>query len=109
MQLHTPPERNILYLFLFLVFASTLGWFINSYPPEIVWHFVGFYVLLGLSAFFLFHFILCHIRRAVLLSIGLVTIFILRSLNLRHPAYLLLLFAFLVSVEYTFFKMRKTR
>jgi hypothetical protein len=108
MQLHS-PKRNILHLFLFLVFASALGWFINSYPPEAVWQFGTFYLLLGLAVFFLFQFIFHHVRRAVLGSVGLVTILILRSLNLRHPAYLLLLFACLVSVEYTFFKMRKTK
>jgi len=106
---HHSPERNILHLFLFLIFASTLGWFINSYPPELLWQFGSFYVLLGLSAFFLSLFILCHRRRAILISIGLLTLFILRSCNLRHPFYIALLVLCLISIEYTSLKMRKAR
>ena len=108
MQCHA-PERNILHLFLFLVYASALGWFINSYPPEMFWQFIGFFLLFGLAAFFLFLFILVQTRRAALVSIGLTTLLILRSLQLRHPLYPVLLLLCLISVEYTFLKMQKTR
>jgi len=108
MQLHS-PERNILHLFLFLIFASTLGWFINSYPPELLWQFVGFYLLLGLTILLLFQFLLRNFRRALLVSIGVVLFFILQSFNLRHPLYSALLALCLLSIEYTAFKTRKTR
>jgi len=108
MQLHS-PQRNVLHLFLFLVFASTLGWFINSYPPEAIWQFGVFYLLLGLTILFLSHFILCNLRRALLVSIGVVLFFILQSFNLRHPLYSALLILCLISIEYTSLKMRKTR
>ena len=106
MKLHT-PQRNFLHLFLFLVFASTLGWFINSYPPETLWQFGGFYLLLGFAVFFFFQFILNHLRRAALVSIGFIVLLILRSFNLRHPLYTILLLACLVSIEYTIIKTRK--
>jgi len=108
MQLHS-PERNILHLFLFFIFASTLGWFINSYPPELFWHFLGFYFLLGFTLTFLFLFIFCNIRQAILVSTGIIIFFILRSFNLRNPFYSVLLILCLISIEYTFHKMRKIR
>jgi hypothetical protein len=108
MKLHS-PQKNILHLFLFLVFASTLGWFINSYPPETIWQFGVFYLLLGLTILFLSHFILCNLRRALLVSIGVVLFFILQSFNLRHPLYSALLVLCIISIEYTSLKMRKTR
>ena len=108
MQLHT-PQRNFIHLFLFLVFASTLGWFINSYPPELLWQFIAFYLLLGCTLVFLFQFIFCNLRRSLLISIGAVLFFILRSFSLRHPLYSVLLFLCLISIEYAALKTRKIR
>ena len=108
MQLYS-PERNILHLFLFFIFASTLGWFVNSYPPELFWHFLGFYLLLEFTMTSLFLFIFCNIRQALLVSTGIIIFSILRSFNLRHPFYGALLILCLISIEYTFRKIRKTR
>jgi len=108
MQFHS-HERNILHLFLFLIFTSALGWFINSYPPQVLWQYLVFYLFIGLGTLFLFLFIFPHTRRAVLGSVGVITILILRSFNLRHPLYLFLLIACLISIEYTCSKMRKIK
>jgi len=102
-------ERNFLHLFLFLVFASTLGWYINSYPPELLWQFGVFYLLFGIAILSLTHFILCNIRRSILITTGIILFLILRSFNLRHPLYVFLLLACLVSVEYSATRTRKMR
>ena len=104
---HHSPERNIIHLILFFVFASALGWFINSYPPETIWQFGSFYLLLGFAVFFLFQFILNHLRRAVLVSFSIIILFILRSFNLRHPLYISLLFLLLISIEISITRIRK--
>jgi len=103
------PERNFLHLFLFLIFASMLGWFINSFPPELLWHFAGFYCLLGLTIFFFTQFVLCNIRRSMLISLCVVILFLLRAFNLRHPLYIALLVACLFSIEYSFTRQKRVK
>lgn len=108
MQLHL-PERNVTHLFLFLVSASGLGWFINSFPPETLWQFAAFYLLLGSSLFFLFHFILVHTRRAFLISLSTIIFLLLRALNLRHPLYLVFLVICLLSIEYSIGRQKRVK
>lgn len=95
-------ERNINYLIFSIVGSSGLAWFINAVSPDIVWMQCAFYVILGIIMFCIGMFIFASKKESFLLSVGSIVYFFLRSLNLRHPIYLVLLIAVLVSVrQYT--------
>ena len=76
-----------------------LAWFINSVSPDILWMQAIFYAILGIITFCLSMFIFASKKEAVLISLGTIVYFLLRSLNLRHPLYLILLIAVLYSTS----------
>jgi len=95
-------ERNINYLIFSIVALCGLAWFINVVTPDILWMQSIFYVALGIITFCLSMFIFASNKEALLISIGTIIYFLLRSLNLRHPLYLILLIAVLASIrQYT--------
>jgi len=91
--------RNVLYLILGITGASVNAWFVNTYEPVSQWVIVLFFFLITSAAFFLLLFALNNVRRAVWGSAALVLFLLLRYLGLRHPGYILLLAATLVSLE----------
>ncbi len=81
---------------------SVLGWFINTIPPEHIVLLVLFFVIIAATTFFSSLFIFKIVRRAVLVTIGMVVWFGLRLLGLRELWYPLLLIPCLISLEILF-------
>lgn len=102
-------EQRVLYLFLFLIGASTLGWYINSYTPDTVIHILLFYILLGISLFFIFLCLFGQLQRSIIFSTTILSLFILRSFHLRHPIYSILLLACVFSFVYSLEKRKHTQ
>jgi len=94
-------ERNINYLIFAIVALCGLAWFVNCISPDVLWLQAIFYVILGIITFCLSMFIFASNKEALLISIGTIIYFLLRSLNLRHPLYLILLIALLISINQT--------
>lgn len=92
-------ERNINYLIFSIIGLCGLAWFITGVSPDILWMQGIFYAALGIIMFCLGMFVFASKKEAFLISIGSIVYFILRSLNLRHPLYLLLLVAVLSSIN----------
>lgn len=95
-----PKPRNIILIIIALTGASAIAWLTRSYPPEQLLPLVAFYVLFALTIFCLTQFILQHVRRSFLIALGVTTYLILRSFNLRHPLYLVLLIALIISINF---------
>lgn len=81
---------------------SLLGWFVNSYSPDSVWMIAVFFVILSASVFFISLLFLKKIRRAALLTFGVILWLILRFLGLRELYYPILLIPILISLEILF-------
>ena len=96
--------RNVLHLILGIAGVSLTAWFVNTYEPLTQWFIVLFISLILWTTFFLLLFALNNVRRSVWGSVALVTFLVLRYLGLRHPGYILLLAATLVSLELSFRK-----
>lgn len=92
-------ERNIWHLILGVSGLSALGWFINSFSPTKPLYLTVFFLTVLLSFLFLSLYLLQNVRRSLLLSTGLAIFLLLRLLDLRHPLYVILLFACLLSLE----------
>ncbi len=89
--------------------VSLIAWFVNTYPPDsivriTIFFFLFFLVSLPISLFFL-----NNVRRAILLSLGLTVVFLLRILGLRETIYFLLLFISLFSIELMLQKRQSLR
>jgi hypothetical protein len=97
-------KRNILWLILGMCGLSVLGWFINTIPPENILLLVFFFVIIAATTFFSSLFLFKIVRRAVLVTIGVVVWFGLRLLGLRELWYPLLLIPCLISLEILFQK-----
>jgi len=91
-------ERNINYLIFTIIGLCGLAWFVNSVSPDLFWLQCIFYVALGIITFCVSMFVFASTKEARLISIGTIVYFLLRSLNLRHPLYLILLIAVLYSI-----------
>ncbi len=83
---------------------SVLGWFVNTFPPENILLLVLFFLIIAATAFFSSFFLLKIVRRAVLVTLGVVIWLILRLLGLRELWYPLLLVPCLISLEILFQK-----
>jgi FtsH-binding integral membrane protein len=92
-------DRNINYLIFTIVGLCGIAWFMNGVSPEAPWGQLFFYVFLGIISFCLGMYILASKKEALLVAIGAIVYFLLRSLNLRHPIYLILLIAVLYSIR----------
>lgn len=93
-------EYHIGYLLTTVICVSIIGWFINTFPPLSFLYISVFLLLLGVSVFSFAYFFLQNKRRASLIAFSVVLLCILRMLNLRHPLYLILLFASVLSIDY---------
>lgn len=91
-------KRSVGYLLFTVVLLSLFSWFLVSFPPEALFHYVVFYVLLfGLCMTFGMYVFADALPSAVA-SVGVVIYFLLRSFNLRHPVYGILLVICCLSV-----------
>lgn len=98
------PKRNILWVIFGICGLSVLGWFVNTFPPENILLLILFFVIIAGTTFFSSLFLLKIVRRAMLVTLGVVIWLILRLLGLREPWYPLLLIPCLISLEMLFQK-----
>jgi hypothetical protein len=96
------PKWNILWLIVGVCGVSVLGWFVNTFPPENILFLVLFFVIIATTVFFSSLFIFKIVRRAVLVTLGVVVWLTLRLLGLRELWYPLLLIPCLISLEILF-------
>lgn len=91
--------RNPTYVFLAILGLCILAWFVHTYPPLTIFQ-IGFFLIIQfLTSFFFFVFLLKIPRRAVLISIGISGLLMLRLLGLTEYWYLILFVAILISLE----------
>lgn len=81
-----------------------LGWFVNTFPPENIFRLVLFFLIIAATVFSSSLFVFKIVRRAVLVTIGIVVWLLLRLLGLRELWYPLLLLPCLISLEILFQK-----
>lgn len=78
---------------------SILGWFVNTYPPNSFLRIAIFFLLIGATTFFTSLYLLKIVRRAALLTLGVVIWLLLRFLDLRDWYYPALLLPILISLD----------
>ncbi len=91
-------KRNIGFLLLAVVFLSILSWFIVSFPPDTFVRFILFYTFLFGLSITLCLYIFADLKQSLIVSGSIVMYFLLRSFNLRHPIYGILLFICCLSI-----------
>ncbi len=96
---HEKRPRSIWWLVLGITSFSVFAWFINSFDPISVSKLVIFFILICVSSFWTLLYLLNNVRRSFLLSLGITSYLLLRFLNLRESLYVILLLAFLTSLE----------
>jgi len=96
------PKRNILWLILGIFGLSGLGWFGNTFRPETIPMLTLFFLIIAATAFFSSLFLFKIVRRALLVTVGVVVWLLLRLLGLRDLWYPLLLIPCLISLEILF-------
>jgi len=92
------------YLIIGISFLSVLSWFVNTFPPENIPFLILFFVIVGTTTFFFSLFVFKIVRRALLVTLGVVIWLLLRLLGLRDFYYPLLLIPILISLEILFQK-----
>jgi hypothetical protein len=78
---------------------SILGWFVNTYPPDNSWSIVLFFLIVSTTAFFFSLLLLKIVRRATIVTLGVIVWLLLRLLGLRDWYYPALLVPILISLE----------
>jgi len=101
-------KRNPWWLALGLISLAGLVIFSNLFPPEKTEYLIIFFLTVLLSGFFLSFCLLNNVRRAILISLGVVIWLILRYSQLRQPFYIVLLVTCLLSLELLFASLTKT-
>ena len=96
------PKRNIRELITGVCGLSLLGWFINTFTPDSLLLLTFFFLIIGATTFFFSLFLLKIVRRAVLVTLGVLMWLLLRLLGLREYYYPLLLIPVLISLEVLF-------
>jgi hypothetical protein len=81
---------------------SLLGWFINTFTPDSFWVIALFFLIVGATTYFCSLFIFKIVRRAVLITLGVVVWLLLRFVGLRDWYYPVLLVPVLISLEVLF-------
>jgi len=78
---------------------SLLGWYANTFGPDSFLRLVLFFVIVGLTTFFSSLFFLKIVRRAALVTLGVLVWLVLRLFGLREIWYPMLLVLCLISLE----------
>lgn len=81
---------------------SLLGWYVNTYPSDSLVRILLFFAILGVTTFFTSFFLLKNRKRAVLITLGVIVLFLLRLIGLRNWYYPALLLPVLISLEILF-------
>lgn len=81
-----------------------LGWFVNTFRPTSPLLFLIFFTIVAATTFTLSLFMIKIVRRALLVTLGVVIWLLLRLLGLRDFYYPLLLVPLLISLEILFQK-----
>src|SRR5947207_13453525 len=92
-------NRNIWFLILGISGVSMLGWFVHTFSPENILFIALFFIIIATATFFCSLFIVKTVRRAFLLTLGVLLFLLLRLFGLRDWYYIILLIACLVSLE----------
>ncbi len=79
--------------------VSLLGWFVNTFTPDTILRLVLFFLIVAVITFFSSLFVLKNVRRASLVTLGVVIWLMLRLFGLREIWYVLLLIPCLISLE----------
>lgn len=97
-------SRNIWHVIIGVSGLSVLGWFVNTFAPDSVNRIAFFFFIVAITAFFSSLFVLKIVRRAVLVTLGIIIWLLLRLLGLRDWYYPILLIPVLISLEILFQK-----
>lgn len=97
-------SRNILWLFVAIVFVSLLAWFTNSFSPQTNTVIIIFFLILAGGVFSLFMYLLKNTRRSFFITVAFLVFLLLRYLHLREYLYILLLVATIISLELVYRK-----
>lgn len=92
------------YLILGISGLSVLSWFIHTFRPENIYLLILFFLIIAATTLFSSLFLLKIVRRAVLVTLGVVVWLMLRLFGLRELWYPLLLIPCLISLEILFGK-----
>lgn len=92
-------HRKKSHLVLGLLLTTILFGVVILLPPEGILVKGLFFLLFFSALFYLLRFAFKHSRRALLISIGITLLLLLRALGLRHWLYPLLIVALILSVE----------
>lgn len=98
----TQNTRQAWWLIAGIAGISSVGFLIHTFPPTGIAQIAAFFLLVALTLYFTFRFIVANRRWAILASLGISVFLLLRLLQLREPLYLILLAAVLVSLELVF-------
>lgn len=93
------PERNIWWLIIGICGLSVLGWFTSTVSPANFLMVILLFVIIGVTIFFSSLFLLKIVRRAALVTFGVMIWLVLRLLGLRDYYYPVLLVPVLISLE----------
>ena len=95
-------KRNAWWLIVGISGLSILGWFINTFPPDSFETISLFFLIIAATTFFSFLFVFKIVRRATLVTLGVMVWLLLRLVGLRDWYYPVLLIPVLVSLEILF-------
>lgn len=92
-------NRNIWWLIVGISGLSVLGWFINTFTPDSMQMVALFFLIITVTAFFSSLFVFKIMRRAILVTLGILIWLLLRLMGLRDWYYPILLIPILISLE----------
>lgn len=90
---------NIKWVFITILFLSTLGFYANNFTPSTIWHVSVFIILTGAVTYSLSQILINNVRRSCLLCFGFMIYLILRLLGLTQLIYIILLISSLLALE----------
>lgn len=94
------PEKRIYALVCFILIGSAIGWIINAVSPSSIFSVMVFFLAVLFGTYSLGFFIFLSTRRAMLFSLFITGLLLLRSIGLRHILYPILYAITLLSIEH---------
>jgi hypothetical protein len=101
-----PRKKTFLIISLISLFFNFI--FINVFPPTNFFLILIFFILIGFFIFYLLLFIFKSPRRSLLITLGIILIFILRAIDLKHWLYPSLIIAINTIIEIYFYNKDKS-
>lgn len=93
--------RNTAWLIVGIATLCAVGWLVNTTPPDSTFSVWMLFILITVAVYTISMFIFNRRRHAELITVGVVVLLLLRFIHLRHPLYIILLAAALLSIELT--------